>query len=148
MCACAQKRPKRRIGGKRSLTHSLAPLAPQRSVLPRSMLLRCAPLCSTPLHPAPLLVLEWESGDVLTMYTRLDLTQIQPIMLFYEAIPSHAGNFLLRGGKGMCPSVWLSVTLSRKKSQKWDESAKIELWNNEGKIIWIFWHLLVQTRML
>ena len=48
-------------------------------------------------------------------------------MLFYEAIPNVAGNFLLWGGKGMCPSVWLSVTLSRKNSQKWDESAKIEL---------------------
>ena len=61
------------------------------------------------------------------MYSRLDLTQIQPIMLFYEVNPNLAGNFLLRGGKGVCPSVGPSVTLSRKNGQKWDESAKLGL---------------------
>ena len=49
----------------------------------------------------------------------------------------------------VCPSVGSSVrpTLFRKNSQKWVKLAQIWLWNVHGKIIWIFLHPLVQTRM-
>ena len=81
-----------------------------------------------------------EEGQLKKTEIKLD-----PCSLFCSEMGSHIS---IRGCLSVRRSVCRSIHRSRfrKKSWKWLKLAKMWIQNVYGKIIWIFLHLLVQTR--